>query len=117
METFGSEWNVLDAFACPHLEDEVQSHPDMFPLVLSIWGPYTLSLPHAVFLHLTSPLKPLYSNLTVVLQPSGCFSASLQADKDVLGYQPSGIPQWHADSIFHGLLALREAFSQATVSF
>lgn len=117
METFGSKWNVLDAFACPHLEDEVQSHPDMFLLVSSILGSYTLFLPHAVFLHLTSPLKPLYSNLTVVLQPAGCLSASLQADKDALGYQPSGIPQWHANPIFHVLLALREAFSQAIVSF
>jgi hypothetical protein len=64
---FGSEWNVLDALACPHLEDQVQSYPDMVSLVWSILGPYTLFLPHAVFLHLTSPLKVFDSNLTLVL--------------------------------------------------
>lgn len=58
METFALEWNVLDALACPHLEDQGQSHPDLFSLMSSILGPYTLFFPHAVFLDLTSPFKP-----------------------------------------------------------
>lgn len=102
---------TIDALACPPLEVQVQSHPNLSPLVSSDLRSYTLFLPDAVSLLLTSPLIPFYSNLTVVLQMFGCPSASLNADKDALGHQPfPDVPQWHAGPIFHGLLASREAF-------